>query len=114
MQDITFGAGLLAGIPVALAYLAWLIVLSYRLPGHLTGRVGQPGCTPRSHWRAAPAQSRSWAEQRPVVGTRGDPVPSPALFAVNRRAPDRRQRNCLREPAGASRTGPGASAAYSR
>jgi hypothetical protein len=32
--DITYGAGLLTAIPVAL-YPAWLIVLSYRLPGHL-------------------------------------------------------------------------------
>ena len=34
-RDITYGAELLAGIPVAL-YPVWLIVLSYRLPGHLT------------------------------------------------------------------------------
>jgi hypothetical protein len=32
--DITFGAGLLTGIPVAL-FPVWLIVLSYRLPGHV-------------------------------------------------------------------------------
>ena len=37
-RDITYGAELLAGIPVAL-YPVWLIVLSYRLPGHLD-RVG--------------------------------------------------------------------------
>ena len=35
IRDITYGAGLLTGIPVALAYPVWLIVLSYRLPGHL-------------------------------------------------------------------------------
>jgi hypothetical protein len=38
-QDITYGAELLAGIPVAL-YPVLLIVLSYRLPGHLADRVG--------------------------------------------------------------------------
>ena len=38
-RDITYGAELLAGIPVAL-YPVWLIVLSYRLPGHLADRVG--------------------------------------------------------------------------
>jgi hypothetical protein len=38
-RDITYGAELLAGIPVAL-YRVWLIVLSYRLPGHLADRVG--------------------------------------------------------------------------
>ncbi len=38
-QDITYGGELLAGIPVAL-YPVWLIVLSYRLPGHLADRVG--------------------------------------------------------------------------
>ena len=32
--DITFGAGLLTAIPVALLPV-WLIVLSYRLPGHV-------------------------------------------------------------------------------
>ena len=32
--DITFGAGWLTAIPVAL-FPVWLIVLSYRLPGHL-------------------------------------------------------------------------------
>jgi hypothetical protein len=32
--DITFGAGLLTAIPVAL-FPVWLIVLSYRLPGHV-------------------------------------------------------------------------------
>jgi hypothetical protein len=32
--DITFGAGLLTAVPVAL-FPVWLIVLSYRLPGHL-------------------------------------------------------------------------------
>jgi hypothetical protein len=35
IRDITFGAGLLTGIPYAL-YPAWLIVLSGRLPGHLS------------------------------------------------------------------------------
>ena len=38
-RDITFAAELLTGIPVAL-YPVWLIVLSYRLPGHLADRVG--------------------------------------------------------------------------
>jgi hypothetical protein len=38
-QDITYGAELLAGIPGAF-YPVWLIVLSYRLPGHLADRVG--------------------------------------------------------------------------
>jgi hypothetical protein len=37
--DITFGAGWLTAIPVAL-FPVWLIVLSYRLPGHLADRVG--------------------------------------------------------------------------
>ena len=37
VQDITFRAGMLTGIPVAL-YPVWLIVLSGRLPGHLDGR----------------------------------------------------------------------------
>jgi hypothetical protein len=37
--DVTYAAEWLTGIPVAL-YPVWLIVLSYRLPGHLTGRVG--------------------------------------------------------------------------
>jgi hypothetical protein len=32
--DITFGAGLLTAVPVAL-FPVWLIVLSYRLPGHV-------------------------------------------------------------------------------
>ena len=32
--DITFGAGLLTAIPVAF-FPVWLIVLSYRLPGHV-------------------------------------------------------------------------------
>jgi hypothetical protein len=38
-RDITYGAELLAGIPVAL-YPVWLIVLSYRLADHLADRVG--------------------------------------------------------------------------
>jgi hypothetical protein len=37
--DITFGAGLLTGIPVAL-FPVWLIVLSYRLPGHAGSQPG--------------------------------------------------------------------------
>jgi len=39
VRDITFGAGLLTGIPVAL-FPVWLIVLSGRLPGHLADRAG--------------------------------------------------------------------------
>jgi hypothetical protein len=39
IRDITFGAGLLTGIPVAL-YPVWLIALSCRLPGHLADCVG--------------------------------------------------------------------------
>ena len=38
-RDITYDTELLAGIPVA-RYPVWLIVLSYRLPGHLADRVG--------------------------------------------------------------------------
>jgi hypothetical protein len=45
--DVTYGAGLLASIPVAL-YPGWLIVLSYRLPGHLAGRAGLGGSFPGS------------------------------------------------------------------
>jgi hypothetical protein len=46
--DITYAAEWLTGIPVAL-YPVWLIVLSYRLPGHLADRVGddEPPVTPR-------------------------------------------------------------------
>jgi hypothetical protein len=48
--DIAFGAGLLAAIPVAL-FPVWLIVLSYRLPGHLlvapAGRENGPQAGPR-------------------------------------------------------------------
>jgi hypothetical protein len=40
IRDITFGAGLLAGAPAALAYPVWLIVLSYRLPGYLADHTG--------------------------------------------------------------------------
>jgi hypothetical protein len=40
IQDVTLGAGLLAGAPAALAYPVWLIVLSYRLPGHLAEHTG--------------------------------------------------------------------------
>jgi hypothetical protein len=39
ISDVAFGAKVLLGIPVAL-YPVWLIVLSYRLPGHLTDVVG--------------------------------------------------------------------------
>jgi hypothetical protein len=46
--DITFGAGWLTAIPIAL-FPVWLIVLSYRLPGHLL---------------AAPA----WREDAPRTG----------------------------------------------
>ena len=42
IQDITFDAGLMTGIPVAL-YPIWLIVLSGRLPRHLADRAGCPG-----------------------------------------------------------------------
>jgi hypothetical protein len=42
--DITFGAGLLTGIPVAL-FPVWLIVLSYRLPGHLADQAGSPAAS---------------------------------------------------------------------
>jgi hypothetical protein len=48
--DITFGAGWLTAIPIAL-FPVWLIVLSYRLPGHLL---------------AAPA----WREDVPRTGLR--------------------------------------------
>jgi hypothetical protein len=48
--DIAFGAGLLTAIPVALLPV-WLIVLSYRLPGHLlaapAGREDGPQAGPR-------------------------------------------------------------------
>lgn len=37
--DITFGAGLVTAIPVAL-FPVWLIVLSYRLPGHVLAAPG--------------------------------------------------------------------------
>jgi hypothetical protein len=40
MQDITYGTGALATAPAVLAYPVWLIVLSYRLPGHLADRTG--------------------------------------------------------------------------
>ena len=47
IQGITFDAGLMTGIPVAL-YPVWLIVLSSRLPGHLADRAGRPaGSSPR-------------------------------------------------------------------
>jgi hypothetical protein len=36
---ITFGAGALVSAPVYAAFPVWLIVLSYRLPGH----AGSPG-----------------------------------------------------------------------
>jgi hypothetical protein len=45
IQEVTFGAGLLAGVPAALAYPVWLIVLSYWLPGHLA--VGASAAEPR-------------------------------------------------------------------
>jgi hypothetical protein len=43
IRDITFGAGLLAGAPVALAFPVWLIVLSYRLPRYLADRADCQG-----------------------------------------------------------------------
>ena len=49
-RDITYGAELLAGIPVAL-YPVWLIVLSYRLPGHLADRVGSARRSSRKRTR---------------------------------------------------------------
>ena len=42
IHDITQGAALLAGGLAALAFPVWLIVLSYRLPGHLADRPGSP------------------------------------------------------------------------
>jgi hypothetical protein len=39
ISDVTVGAKVLLGIPVAL-YPVWLIVLSYRLPGHLADLAG--------------------------------------------------------------------------
>lgn len=39
ISDVALGAKVLLGIPVAL-YPVWLIVLSYRLPGHLADVVG--------------------------------------------------------------------------
>ena len=42
ISGVAFGAKVLTGIPVAL-YPVWLIVLSYRLPGHLADRrLGSP------------------------------------------------------------------------
>jgi hypothetical protein len=43
IRDITWAAGALAGAPVALAFPVWLIVLSYRLPGHLADRADCQG-----------------------------------------------------------------------
>ncbi len=42
IQVVTFDAGLMTGIPVAL-YPIWLIVLSGRLPGHLADSADYPG-----------------------------------------------------------------------
>ena len=42
IHDITRGAALLAAGLAALAFPVWLIVLSYRLPGHLADRLGTP------------------------------------------------------------------------
>ena len=42
IHDITQGAALLAAGLAVLAFPVWLIVLSYRLPGHLADRVGSP------------------------------------------------------------------------
>ena len=40
MHDVTYGTGALATAPAVLAYPVWLIVLSYRLPGHLADHTG--------------------------------------------------------------------------
>ena len=40
---ITFGAGALVSGPAYAAFPVWLIVLSYRLPGHLASGLRQPG-----------------------------------------------------------------------
>jgi hypothetical protein len=42
IHDISRGAALLAAGLAVLAYPVWLIVLSYRLPGHLADRAGSP------------------------------------------------------------------------
>jgi hypothetical protein len=42
IHDITQGASFLAAGLAALAFPVWLIVLSYRLPGHLADRAGSP------------------------------------------------------------------------
>jgi hypothetical protein len=42
IHGITRGAALLAGGLAVLAYPVWLIVLSYRLPGHLADRLASP------------------------------------------------------------------------
>ena len=42
IHDITRSAALLAGGLAELAFPVWLIVLSYRLPGHLADRPGSP------------------------------------------------------------------------
>ena len=42
LQEITFGAGALIFGPVVAAYPVWLMVLSYRLPGHLAGHADFP------------------------------------------------------------------------
>ena len=41
IQHITYGAGVLATVPPALGYPAWLIVLSCQLPGYLADRTGE-------------------------------------------------------------------------
>jgi hypothetical protein len=48
--DITYASEWLTGIPVAL-YPVWLIVLSYRLPGHLAGGVGNDAPHPPGQGR---------------------------------------------------------------
>ena len=42
MHDITYGTGALATASAVLAYPVWLIVLSYRLPGHRADHTGGP------------------------------------------------------------------------
>ena len=43
LRDLILGAGFLAAGPRALAYPVCLIVLSSRLPGHLTDHAGSAG-----------------------------------------------------------------------
>ena len=66
-RDITYGAELLAGIPAAL-YPVWLIVLSYRLPGHLADRVGSAR---RSSPRGLGSRASSAAGEHMVMRGKG-------------------------------------------